>query len=192
MRTDIQFLRGIAVLLVVIYHSGLGLFQHGYVGVDVFFVISGFLITKLILVQLDKGTFSFGDFYFRRAKRLLPALYSTLLFTSALSVIFLTQDQLKDFAYQFIGALSFSANMVLPSQTGYFSEAAESKPLLHIWSLSLEEQYYFILPLFLFLLTKRFRLIGLILAFALSAAMCFQWMVSPHQDPVQTVQVAEH
>ena len=183
MRTDIQFLRGIAVLLVVIYHSGLGLFQHGYLGVDVFFVISGFLITKLILVQLDKGTFSFGDFYFRRAKRLLPALYSTLLFTSALSVIFLTQDQLKDFAYQFIGALSFSANMVLPSQTGYFSEAAESKPLLHIWSLSLEEQYYFILPLFLFLLTKRFRLIGLILAFALSAAMCFQWMVSPHQDP---------
>jgi peptidoglycan/LPS O-acetylase OafA/YrhL len=82
LRRDIQFLRGIAVLFVVLYHSNLGLLSQGYLGVDIFFVLSGFLITTIILKRLDKNSFIFSEFYLRRAKRLLPALYSTLLFTT--------------------------------------------------------------------------------------------------------------
>jgi len=181
-RDDIQFLRGIAVLFVVIYHSGLDFLPFGYLGVDIFFVISGFLITKLVLERLESNSFSFLDFYYRRARRLLPALYCTLLFTSALSLLFLTQSQIKDYAYQFIGAITFSANMVLPLQTGYFEAAAEGKPLLHIWSLSLEEQYYFLLPLALFLLPKKSRLVVLSLAFIISLSLCYLWMTSVKQD----------
>ncbi|MCW8091297.1 acyltransferase family protein [Alteromonas sp. ASW11-130] len=182
MRQDIQFLRGIAVLYVVIYHSGLSLLPQGFLGVDIFFVISGFLITKLILERLDKNCFSFSDFYYRRARRLLPALYSTLIFTSLFSIFFLTSIQLNDYVDQFIGALTFSANMVLPGQTGYFESEAEGKPLLHIWSLSLEEQYYFLLPLFLFLLPKRFRISGLIIVTIISAVWCFMWVSSSNQE----------
>lgn len=160
MRTDIQFLRGIAVLFVVLYHSGLGLLPEGYLGVDIFFVISGFLITKVIIEGLNENRFSFVEFYYRRAKRLLPALYSTLFFTTISGVFFLTQVQWSDYLDQLIGAITFTANFVLPGQTGYFEQASEGKPLLHIWSLSLEEQYYFLLPLFLFILPKRSRLLG--------------------------------
>jgi peptidoglycan/LPS O-acetylase OafA/YrhL len=94
LRRDIQFLRGIAVLVVVLYHSNLGLLQQGYLGVDVFFVLSGFLITSIILKELDSNSFQFSVFYLRRAKRLLPALYSTLFFTTLLCFIVLTQQQL--------------------------------------------------------------------------------------------------
>jgi peptidoglycan/LPS O-acetylase OafA/YrhL len=181
-RDDIQFLRGIAVLFVVIYHSGLDFLPFGYLGVDIFFVISGFLITKLVLVKLENNSFSFLDFYYRRARRLLPALYCTLLFTSVFSIFFLTKSQVEDYASQFIGAITFSANMVLPGQTGYFDAAAEGKPLLHIWSLSLEEQYYFLLPLFLFLLPKKLRLIGLSVGFVVSILWCYAWMASDRQD----------
>jgi len=165
LRQDIQFLRGIAVLFVVIYHSGLGILNEGYLGVDIFFVISGFLITKLILEKLAEDNFSFTDFYFRRAKRLLPALYSTLFFTTAIGVFFLTKSQWSDYLEQLLGALTFTANFVLPGQTGYFEQSSDGKPLLHIWSLSLEEQYYFILPLFLFLIPRKLRLVGLLAHF---------------------------
>lgn len=182
MRSDIQFLRGIAVLFVVIYHSGLELLPHGYLGVDLFFVISGFLITKLVLTRLESNSFSFVDFYYRRARRLLPALYCTLIFTTILSIFFLTNSQLEDYVSQFIGALTFSANMVLPGQTGYFESAAEGKPLLHIWSLSLEEQYYFILPLALFLLPKKIRLLCLISAALISIIWCFNWLYTSDKE----------
>lgn len=182
LRSDIQFLRGVAVLLVVIYHSGLDLFSEGYLGVDIFFVISGFLITQVILKSLDNNKFSFSGFYIRRAKRLLPALYSTLIFTTLLSVLFLTNAQWKDYLDQLIGALTFSANFVLPGQTGYFEQAAEGKPLLHIWSLSLEEQYYFLLPLFLFLLPRNYRLIGLIGLTTASLIWCFNWLYASQQE----------
>ena len=135
-RDDIQFLRGIAVLSVVIYHSNLGWLPNGFLGVDIFFVISGYLITKLIISDLNNHCFSFKSFYKKRARRLLPALYSTLICTSILSVFFLTYEQFNDYLQQFIGALTFSANLILPGQTGYFESAADGKPLLHIWSLS--------------------------------------------------------
>ena len=155
LRTDIQVLRGFAVLIVLFYHAKLTAFPAGYLGVDVFFVISGFLITNLIKNSIDNGTFRFSDFYFRRAKRLLPAAYVTFLFTALLSPIFLTSAELKDFSAQMAGAVSFSANFVLKSQSGYFEGEAALKPLLHTWSLAIEEQYYFIIPA-LMVFTPRF------------------------------------
>lgn len=178
MRRDIQFLRGIAVLSVVLYHAELFSLENGFLGVDVFFVISGFLITGLILRGLDSGQFSFGDFYLRRARRLLPALYSTLFMTTLLAYFLLTQRQWGDYLDQLFGALSFTANMVLPFQVGYFEDAAESKPLLHIWSLSLEEQYYFLMPALLALTSKRLRAPVMLALAAGSLLLCVHWLGS--------------
>jgi len=181
LRRDIQFLRGIAVLVVVLYHSNLDLLGQGYLGVDVFFVLSGFLITTIILKGLDNNTFVFSEFYLRRAKRLLPALYSTLFFTTLLCLISLTNQQWLEYLDQLIGALTFTANMVLPSQVGYFENSSEGKPLLHIWSLSLEEQYYFLLPISLYLLPKNYRLIGILIFTVISLYWCFSWVYSEDQ-----------
>ena len=178
-RKDIQFLRGLAVLAVLLYHAKLLPVEAGYLGVDVFFVLSGFLITSIILKGLDKGTFSFSGFYLRRAKRLLPAAYSTLLGTTLLGYLFLTPPQWDDYARQLAGMLTFTANIALPLQTGYFEAAAEGKPLLHTWSLSLEEQYYFVMPLLLLLLPKNWRGIALLTIAIVSAALCFYFVSYP-------------
>lgn len=182
MRRDIQFLRGIAVLVVVLYHSNLDALNYGYLGVDIFFVLSGFLITSIILKDLDNNNFRFSVFYLRRAKRLLPALYSTLLFTTLISLVVLTNQQWLEYLQQLIGALTFTANMVLPSQVGYFESASEGKPLLHIWSLSLEEQYYFLLPISLFILPKKHRLSGILIFTGLSLFWCISWVFNENQD----------
>ena len=183
MRNDIQFLRGLAVLAVVLYHADFGVAGNGYLGVDIFFVISGFLITSIILRQLEQKTFSFSAFYMRRAKRLLPALYATLSATSLLAYFFISSTQLDEYVSQLVGAITFSANMVLPTQVGYFAGAAESKPLLHIWSLSLEEQYYFFLPLFLFLIPARYRLPALLSLVTVSLLWCISWASSSGELP---------
>ncbi len=182
MRRDIQFLRGLAVTLVVLFHSNLGFFNYGYLGVDIFFVVSGFLITSIILKGLASDSFSFSSFYLRRAKRLLPALYCTLTFTTLLAVVFLTNEQWGEFLAQLVGAVTFTANMVLPTQIGYFEEESYGKALLHIWSLSIEEQYYFFLPVVLFIVPKKFRLHILCLMFILSIILCFSWMTSNNQS----------
>jgi len=181
LRRDIQFLRGIAVLIVVLYHSNLGLLSQGYLGVDIFFVLSGFLITTIILKGLDNNSFIFSEFYLRRAKRLLPALYSTLFFTTLLGLVVLTNQQWLEYLAQLKGALTFTANMVLPGQTGYFESASEGKPLLHIWSLSLEEQYYFLLPISLYFLPKNLRLTAIIFFTFMSLFWCFSWVYSESQ-----------
>lgn len=172
MRRDIQFLRGVAVLAVVLYHAKLSVLAHGYLGVDIFFVISGFLITAIVLRGLAADNFSFAHFYQRRAQRLLPALYSTLALVIFFSFLFLTDRQWEDFRSQLYGAISFTSNMVLPLQVGYFEDAAETKPLLHIWSLSLEEQYYLILPFILFLTKQRYRGFVLFGLASLSLFLC--------------------
>jgi len=170
-RADIQALRGIAVLLVLMYHAKLG-FPGGYLGVDVFFVISGYLMTGLIVAGIERDDFTFSDFYFRRAKRLLPAAYATFLATAILAPIFLTPSSLVEFSKQMVGAVSYTANIVLFRQTGYFGGAADLKPFLHVWSLSLEEQYYFILPASLVFIPRRhwLKLAGATVVF--SAAAC--------------------
>ena len=174
-RFDIQFMRGVAVLAVVLFHAFPGAFGSGFLGVDVFFVISGFLITGIVLRGLERRDFSFKAFYVRRAKRLLPASLITLGVTTLLALVFLTRSQMADYAEQLLGSLAFVANFVLATQTGYFQGAAETKPLLHIWSLSLEEQFYFVAPFLLWLTPLRARpwllVTGVILSFTLCLAL---------------------
>ena len=145
MRSDIQALRGLAVLLVLATHARLGL-PAGYLGVDIFFVISGYLITGMVNRSVEdqylgRGRFSFRAFYFRRAKRLLPAAYVTFALTALAAPFLLSSSERHEFVLQVVGAVTFTANFVLFQQTNYFAGAADFKPLLHIWSLSIEEQY---------------------------------------------------
>ncbi|MGZ9099459.1 MAG: acyltransferase family protein, partial [Brevundimonas sp.] len=184
-RFDIQFMRGVAVLAVVVFHAFPAAFPQGFLGVDVFFVISGFLITGIILKGVGKPGF-FGNFYRRRALRLLPASLTTLAVTTALAFVFLTTSQMADYAKQLLGALAFAANFVLPLQTGYFEGAAETKPLLHIWSLSLEEQFYFLAPFLLWLTPLRARPWLLGAGFMLSLALCLVLATGPAWLPVTT------
>jgi peptidoglycan/LPS O-acetylase OafA/YrhL len=172
-RTDIQALRGLAILLVVLHHSKLvnGLVA-GYLGVDIFFVVSGYLITGVVVKGIKQGTFTFSGFYFRRAKRLLPAAYVTFLATTLLSPLFLTRPEMRDFAWQLFGAVTFTGNIALWMQTGYFEGAAELKPLLHVWSLSIEEQYYLLLPAALVFTLPRFWRAGTLAVLAGSLALC--------------------
>jgi len=171
-RADIQALRGLAVSLVLLYHANLGFFPGGFLGVDIFFVISGYLITGLVKKGIEDDSFRFVEFYFRRAKRLLPAAYVTFLVTALVAPFVLNAQELKDLTAQVFGALSFSANVVLFLQSGYFSSAAELKPLLHVWSLSIEEQYYLLLPAFLVFMPRKYWIPGAITLLMVSLGFC--------------------
>ncbi len=171
-RPDIQALRGFAVLIILLFHAGIGPFEAGYLGVDIFFVISGFLITGLLIRGIEAGNFSFADFYFRRAKRLLPAAYVTLLLTAIGSYFFLTAQDFNDFKNQMLGSLTFTANISLLHQSSYFDGLSKIKPLLHMWSLSIEEQFYMILPLALFFMPVRFWKSAAFLGVAVSLIGC--------------------
>jgi peptidoglycan/LPS O-acetylase OafA/YrhL len=171
-RADIQFLRGIAVLLVVFYHAGFSFFEGGYMGVDVFFVISGFLITGLIKKGIEVKTFTFAGFYYRRAKRLLPAAYTTFLVTCVMAYFLLTTQELSDFYDSMVGAITFTANMVLWGQGTYFGVESDLKPLLHTWSLSVEEQYYLLVPAIMVFTPRRFWSTTLLVAFLGSIVAC--------------------
>jgi peptidoglycan/LPS O-acetylase OafA/YrhL len=170
-RSDIQLLRGLAVSLVVAYHAGLGV-PAGFLGVDIFFVVSGYLITRLVSRELDAGAFRFRDFYTRRAKRLLPAAYVTFALTTLAAMWLLNSREFIDFGKTLQGALTFTGNLALLAQTGYFDGAPESKPLLHTWSLAIEEQYYLGMPLLLWLVPKRARVPLLSAVVLASLAWC--------------------
>ena len=150
-------------------------------GVDIFFVISGFLITRLVSAEIERGSFSFQQFYFRRAKRLLPAAYVTFLATAVAAPLFLESTEYRDFASQLIGAVTFTCNIVLWQQAGYFGGSAELKPLLHVWSLSLEEQYYLILPATLVFTPRRYWLPATVLVLLLSMTL---WYAGTQIKPI--------
>jgi len=157
-RPEIDGLRALAVLPVMGFHAGFALFTGGFVGVDVFFVISGYLITGIILSEQDAARFSLVRFYERRARRILPALFAMLAASSVLAWFRLLPSDLKAFGGSLTGVAGFYANLIFADETGYFDTAAELKPLLHTWSLSVEEQFYLVFPLLL-ILTRRWRLV---------------------------------
>lgn len=152
----IDGLRAIAVLVVVFYHAGFKGFSGGFIGVDVFFVISGYLITGHILNQLQKGKFTFSGFYEKRIRRILPALSVTLLITIGIGSWMFSPEMMQEMAWSGVAAITSWANLLFLSQSGYFNADSHTKLLLHTWSLSVEEQFYFLLPLFLFGLNKFF------------------------------------
>jgi peptidoglycan/LPS O-acetylase OafA/YrhL len=166
-RPDIDGVRAIAVLVVVLYHAQFAAFSGGYVGVDVFFVISGFLITRLVRDEIRAGTFSFARFYERRARRLFPAMFFTFLVSSGGAYLVLTPEYLRNFGGSLLySALSLS-NVFFWLETGYFDLAAHTKPLLHMWSLSVEEQFYLFWPALLVFSVKKYdRLVpyGIVIA----------------------------
>ncbi len=170
-RAEIDGLRALAVIPVILYHASLDIFAGGFVGVDVFFVISGYLITSIILSEMDEEKFSLLNFYERRARRILPALFFVTAVCIPFAWLWFIPNNMKDFAQSIIAISTFSSNILFWHESGYFDAAAELKPLLHTWSLAVEEQYYIFFPLFLMFtwrLGKRWLLSALIVCALIS------------------------
>lgn len=156
-RADIDGMRAVAVLLVVLGHLGFKHFKGGFVGVDVFFVISGYLISSIILSQIEASTFSIVNFYERRIRRIVPALLAMMFVTVLLSYRYLLPTELMNFARSLIAALFSVSNFYFWSQSGYFDAPSTIKPLLHTWSLAVEEQFYIVFPILLLFVRRFFR-----------------------------------
>lgn len=148
-RPEIDGLRTVAVVPVVLFHAGVSVFSGGYVGVDIFFVISGFLITRILLASLESG-FDLWDFYQRRIRRILPALLVVLLIATIAGIIILTPSALAEYGKSMVGVSLFGSNFFFWKSVDYFSSQAHVQPLLHTWSLAVEEQYYIFYPLLLY------------------------------------------
>ncbi|MGJ0490223.1 acyltransferase family protein [Methylobacter sp.] len=146
-RKEIDGLRAIAVLPVIFFHAGFDWFSGGFVGVDVFFVISGYLITSIIFSEIKTGQFSIIAFYERRCRRILPALFFVILVCLPFAWLWMLPNTLLDFSKSLISVMLYVSNLYFRNDTGYFANVAEEKPLLHTWSLSVEEQYYLFFPL---------------------------------------------
>lgn len=153
-RREIDGLRALAVLPVILFHAGFETFSGGFVGVDVFFVISGYLITTIITAELEQGNFSIVNFYERRARRILPALFVVMLACFVVGYFLLMPDEFKNLGQSFVSTIFFSNNILLAMTSGYWDLASEFKPLLHTWSLGVEEQYYVVIPILLMLCWK--------------------------------------
>lgn len=148
-RSDIDGLRAVAVISVVLFHASATVLPGGFVGVDIFFVISGYLISKIILGDLQAGEFSFADFYRRRILRLFPALIVVLLASWGIGWAVLLADEYRELGKHMAAGAGFISNFAFWQESGYFDKAAETKPLLHLWSLAIEEQFYLFWPLLL-------------------------------------------
>ncbi|MGJ5066769.1 acyltransferase family protein [Bradyrhizobium oligotrophicum] len=168
-RADIDGLRAVAVLPVLFYHAFPAAVPGGFYGVDIFFVISGYLITGIIHKQMLSNRFSIADFYARRIRRIFPALITVVLVTFLIAWFFLPPRELKSLGTNIAGGAVFIQNFILLGQVGYFDLAADKKPLLHLWSLAIEEQYYIVWPLLLMLIGS-WRRRSLAITVALAAA----------------------
>lgn len=156
-RPEIDGLRAIAVLSVILYHADSELFSGGFVGVDVFFVISGYLITSIIFVELQENKFSLLNFFERRIRRLFPALFIVLLSCLVFAWLWFLPNDFKTYARTQVAVSMFASNILFWRESGYFDAGAELKPLFHTWSLAIEEQFYLIYPVSLVLLFRYFR-----------------------------------
>lgn len=153
-RREVDGLRALAVLPVIFYHAGNRYFRAGFLGVDVFFVISGYLITTLIVEGIENGTFSILNFYERRARRILPALFVVLGICIPAAYYLMLPDDLENFGQSLVATVAFSNNILLFLTSGYWDAGTELKPLLHTWSLGVEEQYYLVAPLVVFAVVR--------------------------------------
>ena len=151
---EIDGLRALAVILVILYHAEIELFSGGYIGVDIFFLISGYLLTKILLI--NKKKINLINFYFKRINRILPNLIFYILLTCIIGIFLLPPHLLKELGESSIANIIFSSNIYFYSKTDYFNEYKIASPLLHTWSLSLEKQFYIILPFF-FLFFKKIK-----------------------------------
>lgn len=180
-RKEIDGLRALAVLPVLLFHAGFQSFSGGYIGVDIFFVISGYLITSIIISDLHAGTFSILKFYERRARRILPALFLVMLASLPFAWWWMSPTGLYDFSKSVVAVSLFLSNILFWKEAGYFATANELKPLLHTWSLAVEEQYYVLFPVFLMLawrfVGKRW-IISIFFVAALTSLAVSEWALT--------------
>jgi peptidoglycan/LPS O-acetylase OafA/YrhL len=181
-RPEIDGLRAIAVLSVIAFHAFPDFITGGFVGVDIFFVISGFLITGILLKQLASERFSYVDFYSRRARRILPALCLVLSACLLVGYIALLPEELANLGRHMAAAAAFAANLSFWQESGYFAPASEFQPLLHLWSLGIEEQFYLVWPVVLCFAWRWKRNLGLV-AVTLTAASFALNVSLTHVDP---------
>ena len=184
-RADIDGLRAVAVLAVVVFHAFPNGLTGGFIGVDIFFVISGYLISSIILSSLRNGNFTFGEFYARRLKRIFPALLVVITTCMVFGWFALLPDEYAQLGKHIAAGAGFVSNFFFWREAGYFDNSAETKPLLHLWSLGIEEQYYIIWPLLLYLAWKR-HLSFLILVGTITAVSFAANIHLRHTDMVQT------
>lgn len=185
-RREIDGLRAVAVLPVIFYHAGFTSFSGGYVGVDIFFVISGYLITGILLKELAEGRFSILTFYERRARRILPALFAMILVSIPLAALLMTPAPFQNFAQSVLAVSLFISNIFFyTEQADYFRQEAELLPLLHTWSLAVEEQFYIVFPVLLAALWRFGQklilwvlIIGAVASFALAEWASHNWVIA--------------
>lgn len=169
-RRDVDGLRALAIIAVVLYHAFPALLPSGNIGVDIFFVISGYLISQLLIRQFVKSTFSFRDFYNRRIRRIFPALLCMLVVVSIMGWMFLFPSEYAQLGRHIGGGAGFFANLLLYTEVNYFDKSAVYKPLLHLWSLGVEEQFYVIWPILLYLFRHRLRSVPALISTLLVAS----------------------
>lgn len=189
-RPDIDGLRAVAILSVVVFHAFPSVLSGGFVGVDIFFVISGFLISSILFKNLAQGSFSFADFYSRRVRRIFPALILVLAASFAIGWFILLPDEYMQLGKHMAAGAGFVQNFVLWKESGYFDIDSQLKPLLHLWSLSIEEQFYLLYPLLLWAAWRlRFNVLAIVgllclVSFGLNVAWVGQNAVAAFYAPV--------
>lgn len=176
-RPEIDGLRAVAVIPVIFFHGGFEILSGGFVGVDVFFVISGYLITCILIAESERGNFSLVRFYERRARRILPALFFVMACTLPFAWFWMLPTQFGDFSKSLVAVVIFASNFLFWQADGYFAAASELKPLLHTWSLAVEEQYYLLFPLVMMALWRfgRRQVFGVIVVVSVLSLLLSEW-----------------
>ena len=176
-RPEIDGLRALSILPVVLFHAGFSLFDGGFIGVDIFFVISGYLITTIIINDIEINKFSVSYFYERRARRILPAMFVIILVCIPFSYLLMLPSQIINFSESIVAVTFFVSNIFFWQKTGYFTQLAEETPLLHMWSLAVEEQFYLLFPLLILIIYKfgKSKLFWIIFIFILVSIALSEW-----------------